>query len=215
VKVEGKRVSLCELEHRLSSLPGIAQAAVTVLNQARECTAALLVLNEKGVEAFVDKGRFAFCAELTLAMNGYFDTVIVPKQFRFIDNLPQNPQGKLTDDATQSYFNQYQLDILDGHCDAHAASIVMNIRPGLVYFKGHFENQPILPGVAQLHIISQLIQQFFDPSFSSVTHIENMKFTRVIQPNTVLKLVLSKEKSSWRFSYSDRHGKEYSSGKVK
>lgn len=49
-------------------------------------------------------------------------------------------------------------------------------------YKGHFPNQPIVPGVCQIQIIKELLEELMQKKLQ-LTHGDNIKFTGMIIPD--------------------------------
>lgn len=49
-------------------------------------------------------------------------------------------------------------------------------------YKGHFPNQPIVPGVCQIQIVKELLEELIGKKLK-MTHGDNIKFTGMIIPN--------------------------------
>jgi len=94
------------------------------------------------------------------------------------------------------------------------AEFEFNVPDDLFYLKGHFPGRPILPGVVQLHWAVQLGRQHLDlaPSFAG---IEALKFHRIIEPRTPLKLTLEQSEATGKlkFSYKSELG-VHSQGRI-
>lgn len=89
----------------------------------------------------------------------------------------------------------------------------ITINPDLSYLAGHFPQQPIVPGVVQVHWAGELSKQFFDcDGFSS---LKKVKFSNPILPKTSLLLSVSFKEGSQQvnFTYSDEK-QTYSSGVI-
>ncbi|WP_119328443.1 ApeI family dehydratase [Cysteiniphilum halobium] len=112
--------------------------------------------------------------------------------------LPQVIHQRITQIKDET---QVELDILFHH--------------DLVFFKGHFENAPILPGIAQTDFVIAFSDYFLGIDKKAITNIPQLKFSRVILPNTKLKLCISKKSNLLLFRYIDKDNLTYSSGKIK
>ena len=79
----------------------------------------------------------------------------------------------------------------------------LRIPDTLNYFAGHFPQQPVLPGVVQVHWAGELAQRSF--AAHGFCEMKSVKFNSMILPgNTVtLSLDFQPEKSSVRFAYTD------------
>ncbi len=90
----------------------------------------------------------------------------------------------------------------------------LEIPEEIIYFAGHFEGYPLLPGVVQIHWAEYYARQYF-PQIGLFTRLENVKFHSMIRPNKVVNLSLTyfPEKRKVSFSYFDGEQK-YSSGRI-
>ncbi|MFP3344650.1 hypothetical protein R0J87_19425, partial [Halomonas sp. SIMBA_159] len=78
------------------------------------------------------------------------DAVTRPRRWRFVEALPLNPQGKVTEAALETLFRpQYPAPRWLSR-SADAAELEIELDPALAAFDGHFPQATILPGVAQL-----------------------------------------------------------------
>jgi 3-hydroxymyristoyl/3-hydroxydecanoyl-(acyl carrier protein) dehydratase len=87
--------------------------------------------------------------------------------------------------------------------------------PGaLMYFRGHFPNFPILPGIVQLDWAVQYGRDHFDLGAVSPTTIR-IKFRKPIRPNNRVTLSLKhlRARNSVEFTYTDADG-ACSSGQI-
>ncbi|MCL1066227.1 thioester dehydrase [Shewanella olleyana] len=84
----------------------------------------------------------------------------------------------------------------------------------LDYFKGHFDEQAVLPGVTQLDWAIQLGCQAFGYQ-TEVASLEVLKFQQLMLPDSQVELFISHnpEKSKLTFSYRDGD-KRYASGRI-
>ena len=98
--------------------------------------------------------------------------------------------------------------------DSNRAEFEIRVPAGLIYLQGHFPGEPVLPGVVQVHWAIQLASERFDlkPDFAG---IDGLKFHRVIEPETALRLELElvAETGKLHFSYSSE-SLVYSQGRI-
>ena len=102
VKIEGKRVSLPELEHALRQHPWVADAAVVPLTGSKEALGAVVVLKEA---SRLDAGREPLVGALREFLLERFERVLVPRQWRFPERLPADERGKLTSAGLSAIFS--------------------------------------------------------------------------------------------------------------
>ncbi|PKG82511.1 AMP-dependent synthetase [Colwellia sp. 75C3] len=107
VKIEEKRCSLDELGARLTEHEWIAQAYVLVHEQVgkRRCLAAVAELSSAGQLAFSIDKKFTFDRQLKTFLKQYFEAIVVPRKFRYLEQLPYNSQGKLNKKHLESLFD--------------------------------------------------------------------------------------------------------------
>lgn len=98
-------------------------------------------------------------------------------------------------------------------------SIVLHLDPDLFWFQGHFDVQPLLPGVAQLDWVMHYATTLLAPGFRFHS-IQNVKFQAPLLPETTVTLELAwqMDKQLLTFSYQRHDGDERhtaSSGKIR
>ena len=93
-------------------------------------------------------------------------------------------------------------------------TLVCRIPTELIYFDGHFDQSPILPGIVQVHWAEAFGRHYF-PISGKFTQLEQVKFQQVIKPETEITLQLNYEtgKNKLSFSYSSHQG-GHSSGRI-
>ena len=95
VKIEEKRISMTEVEGRLMESGLVEDVKVVALsNDVRQYLAAAVVLNAKGREQFKDTEKFLINRWFHDYLMKYFENVVIPKKWRFMDKLPVDVQGK-------------------------------------------------------------------------------------------------------------------------
>ncbi|HXI37378.1 MAG TPA: AMP-binding protein [Burkholderiales bacterium] len=107
-KIEGKRVSLPELEAALRAHPWVRDAAVVQLAGRRERLGAVVVLREP--ERLRADGARKLAAALRTALLERFDRVLVPRHWRFPARLPADERGKLPARALAALFEDPRDD---------------------------------------------------------------------------------------------------------
>ena len=110
--------------------------------------------------------------------------------------------------------NAVNPEIINESIDSNRAEFDIQVPADLYFLQGHFPGEPVLPGVVQVHWAIQLAGEHFNlkPSFAG---IEALKFHRIIEPETPLRLVLelNEESGKLTFSYTSEFGK-HSQGRV-
>ncbi|ANB73585.1 AMP-dependent synthetase [Paraburkholderia phytofirmans OLGA172] len=217
LKLDGKRVSLPELEARLALHPYVAQAAIVPLEGAsRERVGAVVALTEAGSEALRAEGRVLLAQTLRRHLAAYFDVVVLPRHWRFRLTLPFDARGKLPVAAVAAAFEP-RADGVEVLAEARSADTLhyeLRVPPTLVHFAGHFPGLPILPGVVQVHWAMHLAAEHV-PAVRTLASIDRLKFMAPVSPGAVLNLTLAHDAARGRVRFTYRlSGRECASGVI-
>lgn len=206
VKLEEKRISLDQIEHLLLGSPLVAEVRVLMHPsqqwQGRDRIAAFVVLNTLGRQQLQVEGKLALNHQLRAQLVDHIAHVALPRQWRYLETLPANAQGKITSAALLALIEQDQsiatapmpTAILRQRNDTQV-TLDLHVSADLLYFQGHFPGAPILPGVVQLDWALTLGRQYFDlpPVFLGM---RALKFQNVITPGTDIVLELKYDVAS-------------------
>jgi acyl-coenzyme A synthetase/AMP-(fatty) acid ligase/uncharacterized membrane protein/3-hydroxymyristoyl/3-hydroxydecanoyl-(acyl carrier protein) dehydratase len=224
VKIEGKRVSLGEIENKLCKSEFVDEAAVVVLEKSyREELGALVVLSEIGIERLNSIGKVFFKRQLRDILSSYFHIVVVPRKWRFTSTIPTNAQGKRLNSTLKEYFikpekpslgNVRHPILLGKKVSENTAEYSLKIPADLAYFDGHFNGMPIVPGVVQLNWVIELAKTDLELR-GYVSQCNQIKFSQLMKPNDIVTLILhyNAEKSALSYSYKGIDF-DYSSGRI-
>ncbi|HSI38101.1 MAG TPA: AMP-binding protein [Methylotenera sp.] len=105
VKIEEKRLSLPDMEHQLLSHPWVSNAAVLPLTGRRQSIGAVVILNTLGREQLIKQGLRETSQQLRQHLTMCFEPVLLPRYWRFPEQLPFNERGKLTKAALTALFS--------------------------------------------------------------------------------------------------------------
>lgn len=95
VKIEEKRISMTEVENRLIESGLVEDVKVIALsNDVRQFLAAAVVLNEMGKKKFEGVEKYLVNRFFHEWLMKFFENVVLPKKWRFVDALPVDVQGK-------------------------------------------------------------------------------------------------------------------------
>lgn len=95
VKIEQKRLSLDELEAALSRHEFVKHCRAVVLSGKRQTIGCVCTLSEQGENALNHQDKRHVNLTLRNHLAHYFDTVLLPRKWRYLDALPVNAQGKI------------------------------------------------------------------------------------------------------------------------
>lgn len=217
VKVEEKRLSLEELERKLRNSDGVAESHCLLLKGSRDRIAGFVVPTEHGQAVLERQGRSALIRALRKQLMQTFDAVVLPRKWLFMNRLPSTPQGKIDHSLLMALM---QLDprkfpqILSCRFALHSVELELRARREIIYFEGHFPDQPILPGVAQLAWVERYGKLFFSIEQPFLT-MEVIKFRKIIQPEALLNLRLEWKTASGKLYFElNSASASHSSGRL-
>ncbi len=94
VKIEEKRVSMTEVENRLLQTGLVRDVCVVAMNDRRQYLAAAIAFNDEGKKKFEGVKKFDINMFFHDFLMDFFENVVIPKKWRFLDALPSDLQGK-------------------------------------------------------------------------------------------------------------------------
>lgn len=107
VKIEEKRISLPEVESRITQSGLVSDVKVVALqNDVRQYLAAAVVLNSEGKKKFEGTEKYLINRYFHDYLLQFFENVVIPKKWRFLDSLPVDVQGKKHKDEIIALFNE-------------------------------------------------------------------------------------------------------------
>ncbi len=225
VKVEGKRVSISEMERRLKDHEWIDDARAVVLSGARTEIGVTVVLSGKGLTELQKSSRLTFNKTMQSYLLNYFERPVLPRRWRMVEEMPFNSQGKITQKSLLDLFDgsdnissknkpaTHPVILSKNHFE-DTLTYTMEAPRNLLYFDGHFDATPILPGVVQLHWALYYGKQDLGVQ-GSFLNMEAIKFQNVIKPDQkfMLDLEFDAVKKKLKFKYYSESG-AHSSGRI-
>ena len=214
VKINEKRVSLTAVEKALADTPYVKVAKALQLEDDRRSLAAVAVPTDKGLELLRSQGKFALVQTLKTALSQSFERVCLPRRWRFVTALPENSMGKTTASALTTLFDPRTLQfVCTGQTD-RTTDYLLLIPANLPFFKGHFPDFAILPGLTQIQWAVELARAGFHlpPYFAGIS---NLKFMKPIFPGSrvTATLTLAEDGQNVAFTYAS-NGSVHAKGKL-
>ncbi len=223
VKIEGKRVSLPRVEELLGKHDWVQDVFTKHLDGDHPVIGAVVELTREGLAYQQAHGRFRTGRELRKYLAQFEDAVTGPRRWRFVSAMPRNAQGKMSaadvDRLFASNTNADQTSFIETGrvVDENRVLITFKLPKDLVYFKGHFTDAPLLPGVVQLHWAVEQCGAVYGIK-DQPQAVEKLKFKHFIFPDNEVTLELTRlNNNKIRFQYvsdktSSSVGLEHSSG---
>ena len=204
IKLEEKRLSLDAIEQSIQALDAVQQCHVLVLeHEHRQILGCIVVLKEDAREQLQQLGKSAFVGHLKQQLKDNLETIAIPRQWRFLSQLPQNSQSKLNKSYLQTLFkSMLQPVVLSQSQSSDDYILSLEFPPELVCFKGHFPTQPIYPGVGQIGFLQHFAKSIWS-DLNWCQGYEQLKFQNLIRPYAIVQLKLSRKEHKVGFELRD------------
>jgi len=110
VKIEEKRISMTEVENRILETKLVRDVKVVALEDRRQYLAAAIELNDEGMKKFEGQRKLVLNNYFHDFLTNYFENVVIPKKWRFVEKLPVDVQGKKHKDEIVKLFEKSEQD---------------------------------------------------------------------------------------------------------
>ncbi|MGR2826065.1 AMP-binding protein [Acinetobacter sp. 1124_18A] len=204
VKLEEKRLSLDAIEQSIRALDAVQQCHVLVLeHEQRQILGCIVVLTEQARAQLQQLGKSAFVSHLKQQLKDSLETIAIPRQWRFLSQLPQNSQSKLNKSYLETLFKPMLQPVVLSQSHSSEGSIFsLEFPPELACFKGHFPTQPIYPGVGQIGFLQHFAKSIWS-DLNWCQGYEQLKFQNLIRPYAIVQLKLSRKEHKVSFELRD------------
>jgi hypothetical protein len=206
VKIAGKRADAAAIEATLRALPGVADVALLPFTPApgRETRLAVAIVASGGVSR----------ADVVAAIRDEFDAVFAPRIVRFVDSIPRTDRGKVSADALRVLLSIQPVP--RGRIPMQriaAGRYLADVPAGLSFFDGHFDGQPILPGVVIVDRLVWPIVRAELPEVTGLRAVRRLRFRRPIRPEQELTVRIDRRGDRVDFEVSSA-GDVFASGQL-
>jgi len=190
VKIGEKRLALPAMERDLERHPRVREAALLVLERGGQARIhAVVSLDGEGSTRLLEGGRRSLSAELGDHLAQRWDRVLLPRLWRYVDELPRDAQGKLPHARLEALFDPERRDprLTSESKSAHRIERRLEIPPDLSFFQGHFDGFPVVAGVVQLRWVMDAATELLGQQ-PRVAGLEALKFPEPLLPGQKLSL---------------------------
>lgn len=216
VKIEEKRISLPEVESRLKQTGLVQDVRVVPMVGKRQYLAAAIVLNAEGRKKFADSTKLEINNTFKLHLLKFIENTVSPKKWRYLEELPQNTEGKIKMRDIQALFEIAEspnFQILKMRRETGAFTVKLKFPATSDFYDGHFPTFKLLPAVVQVDMVVKLAHALLEVP-KNLQKIQRTKFASPIFPDVPVNLSVTynTERCKLSFAYTDDAGKSLSSG---
>ncbi len=183
VKIAGKRLALAAMESELLQHPWVLDAAIVAIERGAEArVAAAVALSAEGRAALAQRGRGPLREACAGHLAARFDRVLLPRAWRFLAALPRNATGKLPAAALRGLFERPREPIAHAERrEPNALRRELEVPLDLAQLEGHFEGDPIVPGIAMLAWVMSAARELLGHD-APIGCIDVVKFPEPLRP---------------------------------
>ncbi len=115
-----------------------------------------------------------------------------------------NEAGKCTHEFLAALLDELSgssPEILASEYDGEQGRWLIGISPKLTFFRDHFPEAPVLPGVIQVDWAANIARSAWsDIQFSG--EVINLKFRQLVRPSQIIRLALTRSRNRVEFSFA-------------
>lgn len=217
VKIEEKRISLPEVEMRLKQTGLVQDVRVVPMVGKRQYLAAAIVLNGAGREKFAGSTKLAINNFFHDYLLKFIENTVSPKKWRYLEELPQNTEGKIRMRDIQALFSLAEspnFKILKFRREPGMLTAKLLFPATSEYFDGHFPNFKLLPAVVQVDLVLRLARNFLEIP-KELSKMNRTRFTNPILPDVPVMVEINYNAGAGlvNFAFTSVDGKSaYSNG---
>lgn len=220
-KIGEKRVSLDALEARIRESGCVDDVRALVVPGLRRGLAVVACPNADGLARWTAGGRRGLAAELRRGLLSAFEPSVVPRHWRFVETMPRNAQGKVTEAGLAALFRPRAPVVVSSEASDARHVLQLDVPADLLFFDGHFDVAPVVPGVVLVDWAVAQVENAFGLK-PPLAGIEVLKFQKLVLPGASLSLRLERlaDGRGVAFAYESADGRNasgrlrYASGAV-
>jgi acyl-coenzyme A synthetase/AMP-(fatty) acid ligase/3-hydroxymyristoyl/3-hydroxydecanoyl-(acyl carrier protein) dehydratase len=204
VKIEEKRISLPEVENRLKQTGLVQDVRVVPMVGKRQYLAAAIVLNESGREKFAGVPKLAINNFFHDHLLKFIENTVSPKKWRYLEELPQNTEGKIRMRDIQALFGLAEspnFKILKFRREPGMFTAKLLFPATSDYFDGHFPEFKLLPAVVQVDLVLRLARNFLEVP-KELSKMNRTRFANPILPDVPVMVKISYDADAGKVTFA-------------
>ena len=203
IKIEGTRISLSHLVKSIRESELVDDCLISDLgNGRRSQLGGVLKLSKLGIETVEAKGKLYLINAIKDSLRGKVISISIPRRWRFVDEFPKNSLGKILKIELDDLFSRGLKAPIVISKNSHELSLrlLLDMPRSLRCFEGHFDEFPVVPGVALIEWAIKNAQNLLLKNciFSGMSQI---KFLNFIKPNQLIWLKLDFDQTSLNLKF--------------
>ena len=218
IKIESTRVSSSQLIASINESDFVDDCLITDLDNGRRSQlSAVLKLTTLGIDVLEQDGRLRLINGIKDSLRGRVNSIAIPRRWRFVAEFPSNNLGKvLKTDLDGLFLDGIKTPItISSRVGENSAELVLDMLKSLACFEGHFDDFPVVPGVALIEWAMRAAESHLLKNHIFIG-MSQIKFQKFIRPNQVIRLRLDFNPDSMNLKYQYQSaGIIYSSGILK
>ena len=204
VKIEEKRISLPEVENRLKQTGLVQDVRVVPMVGKRQYLAAAIVLNEAGREKFAGAPKLIINNFFHDYLLKFIENTVSPKKWRYLEELPQNTEGKIRMRDIQALFGLAEspnFRILKFRREPGVLTVKLLFPATSDYFDGHFPEFKLLPAVVQVDMVLRLARNFLNVP-KELSKMNRTRFANPILPDVPVMVKISYDADAGKVTFA-------------
>ncbi len=206
LKIEGIRISLSQLINSIKESNLVEDCYISDLDCGRRSQLGCVVkLSTQGCQLISAEGKLPLIYQIKDSLRGKVNSIAIPRRWRFVDQFPKNAMGKVVKmDLDYLFLDGIKFPIVVSRkIQEFSLELVLDMPKTLACFQGHFDNFPVVPGVALVEWAIKYAEGLRNGAV--FVGMAQVKFQKFIKPNQIVCLSLERGSDSQNIKFQYRN----------